>query len=153
MRRDSTGPEFSCQSGQALLLEEVLKAPIRSLRYQKWCGYHGYPDQQTDVQILCRIQDIFYPAKKARPLRLQRLKLLHRLPWHRLVSECDNPLCYNAEQTQRVLQDVLVAEETARSRNGAQWDSSTVSDPEDQEQRARLFNKYVIILGVFVTLT
>jgi hypothetical protein len=70
-----------------------------------------------------------------------------------LVSECDNPLCYNAEQTQRVLQDVLVAEETARSRNGAQWDSSTVSDPEDQEQRARLFNKYVIILGVFVTLT
>ncbi|EDL07241.1 mCG64442, isoform CRA_b, partial [Mus musculus] len=55
---------------------------------------------------------------------------------------------YYQEQTQRVLQDVLVAEETARSRNGAQWDSSTVSDPEDQEQRARLFNKEEVNQGL-----
>lgn len=61
-------------------------------------------------------------------------------------QKCDNHLCYDAEQTQRTLQDMLLAEGAAVT--GAQWDSSNISDSGDREKRARLFNKYVNILSV-----
>lgn len=64
-----------------------------------------------------------------------------------VCQTCDNHLCCNAEQTQRILQDVLVAEEAERV--GAQRDPSNVSVTE--EQRVRLFHKYVNVLSVFAT--
>ena len=61
-------------------------------------------------------------------------------------QNCDSCLCYNAEQTHRILQDVAAAEEKARV--GTQPEPSSVLETEDRES-LQLFNKYVHILRVF----
>lgn len=63
-----------------------------------------------------------------------------------LAESVINCLCYNAEQTHRILQDIYVSEE--KGRFGTQHEPSIAPDTEDQEQNLQLFNKYVNILSV-----
>lgn len=66
-----------------------------------------------------------------------------------LLARTDTSLCYNAEQTHRILQDASTAEEKARV--GTQPEPSDALETEDQEQSLQLFNKYVNILSAFAT--
>jgi hypothetical protein len=53
-------------------------------------------------------------------------------------QKCDTCLCYNTEQTHRILQDA-----GEKAKPGAQHDPSL--DTEDQEESLQLFYKYVTI--------